>query len=545
MSAVQGPAPGPGATGDRTGAPGGVGGPAPSGRYREAVAEQQYRARPRHAGPTPAQVLGPAVGLVVLLLLLALLVRPASFAVSIGPADPPAPVVAGPSAGPSIPPAAGGQAAPPRQDPAQPSQPVPVEPPEQGVEALAALADLLLRRDAAVVSGDPAGWTAGSPDPTDATTPDGSFVVLTSLPVTRFESSVLPDTLQTVEAVADPVVPSDPAAEGDWQARVETEYELAGATAVVRTDTVTLAAPSDGLGWRVTSWQSYPSQGEVGTAAPWDLGQVQATVGARGVVLSWADPATPDDGSVPPQRVQDAQAWGGRVSSWVERGAVVVDSYLGTGWPRASLVLAPATTAQYDALVPGPAPERPDVFAAVTTDVTTPEGGGDLVVLNPTARAELVDETWQVTVTHELVHVASGARFGDGQEVWLAEGLADLVGWSDVVPATVDRRTVAGRLLGRVADGTAGVPELPVAGDFTAADPDQVGDAYEGAWLAALLLQDELGVEALLALYQDASDGPGSGRQRTDAALRAATGEGREAFQARWAAYLTTLSTAS
>ena len=214
------------------------------------------------------------------------------------------------------------------------------------------------------------------------------------------------------------------------------------------------------------------------------------------------------------------------MSGWVDEGAVTVDSYLGTGWPQTSLVLAPATTAQYDALVPGPAPDRPDVFAAVTTDVRTEDGGGDVVVLNPTAREELVQETWQVTVTHELVHVASGALYGDGQEVWLAEGVADLVGWSGVVPGTVGREQVAGRLLDRVDGGLAEVQELPGATDFAAADADEVGDAYEGAWLAALLLQDELGVDGLLAVYEDASDGPGTARQRTDDALRTATGRG-------------------
>jgi hypothetical protein len=101
--------------------------------------------------------------------------------------------------------------------------------------------------------------------------------VLTSLPLTRFESSVVPDTLMPV---------ADPVAGADWQARVETLYALAGATPVVRSDLVLLDAPSDGLGWRVVSWTSYPSQGELGTAAPWDLGEVHALVGDRGVVLS-------------------------------------------------------------------------------------------------------------------------------------------------------------------------------------------------------------------------------------------------------------------
>ena len=498
------------------------------------MTEQRHRAHARNAAPTPGQVLGPAVGAVALLLLVALVLQPGSFVVRVGDApDGRTAAVTARGFEPSTP-AVGGQAAPPREIPQPDPEPEgdPASQTDQRLEAVAALADLLLRRDAAVVSGDPAAWTTTSADPTDAASPDGSFTVLTSLPLTRFESSLVPDTVAAVE---------DPAG-GDWLAQVETTYGLADGPAVVRTDTVRLDAPGDGLGWRVVGWTPYPAIGESGTVAPWDLGEVRTTVGARGVVLTWADPETPDDGTVPSQRLQDAQARGAQVSTWVERGAVVVDSYLGTGWPRVTLVLAPATTAQYDDLVPGAAPERPDVFAAVTTDVRTPDGGGDLVVLNPTAEDELVEETWQVTVTHELVHVASGSRYGDGQEVWLAEGLADLVGWSSIVPATVDREDVAGRLLERVRDGGAGVQALPDGEDFTAPDADLVGDAYEGAWLAALLLQDELGVDGLLGVYEDASDGDGAAPERTDAALREATGDGREAFQARWSAYVTGLA---
>ncbi len=480
--------------------------------------------------PSPWQVLGPSTAAVLLLLLVAaLVVRPDGLVLRVS-ADDRESVVA-PLDGPGTGAAASegrpapGQAAPPREDLQAP-------PPDRAEAVAAALGELLRQRDGAVLSGDGAVWTAVSADPTDTDLPDGSFTVLMSLPVTRFESSVVPGTVQAVQDGAG----------GGWQARVETRYGVAGAEDVVRSDSVRLARPREDAGWRVVSWAAYPEVGDAGTTAPWDLGEVHATVGNRGVVLSWVDRGAAD-GSRSVGQLEGAQAWGGQVSGWVEHGAVVVDSYLGTGWPRTTLLLAPATTAQYDALVPGPAPTAPDVFAAVTTDVETPDGVGDLVVLNPTAREELVAQTWQVTMTHELVHVASGARYGDGQEIWLAEGLADLVGWSDVVPGTAGRERVAARLLERVRAGTAEA-DLPDADDFSSADPDVVGDAYEGAWLAALLLQDELGLEGLLGLYEAASEGPGSPAERLDGALVAATGEGRAAFETRWRAYLSDLATA-
>ena len=147
-------------------------------------------------------------------------------------------------------------------------------------------------------------------------------------------------------------------------------------------------------------------------------------------------------------------------------------------------------------------------------------------------------------MTHELVHVASGARYGDGQEVWLAEGLADLVGWSTVVPATAGargrRRPAAGPGRGRARPTW---PRCPTGATSPRPTPERSGDAYEGAWLATLLLEDELGVEGVLDLYEDASDGPGLRAPAAPTrALRAATGEGRAAFEARWTAYVASLA---
>lgn len=514
----------------RTSAPG-RGGPA---RYREPVTDKRHREPGVSPWPSASelarQVIGPAVGAVAVLLLVALVVSPAAFRVTISDRAPQAaPVTSEPDA-----PASPRAAPTPREDLAPQAQ----EPaaPDQGAEVVVALTDLLQQRDAAVRDRDAGSW-AQAAGPEDA----GAITVLAALPVTRFESSLVPDSLRLAEDPGGTTGPVDgSAAPGTFEARVETTYELASGPAVVRTDTVQLAPDGDD-DWRVVGWEPFPAQGEIGTAAPWDLGEVRPTVGERSVVLSWAGTGAEDVAGE--QAVADADAWGRQVATWADRGAVTVDSYLGTGWPRATLVLVPATAEQYDALVPGPRSTTNGVFAAVTTDVDTPDGGGgDVVIVNPAAREELVDETWQVTITHELVHVASGARYGDTQEIWLAEGLADLIGWSPMVPATVSRERVASRLLQRVGSGDATLGGLPDNDAFSDPSADVVGDAYESSWLAALLLQDDLGAEGLLQLYADASEGPGSARQRTDGALRSATGEGRAAFEARWREYLTSLA---
>ncbi len=454
------------------------------------------------------------------MLLVALIASPGSLLVRVSFA-PDAPVAAGQPVTPSA------QAALPRA--AEPD----LRRADPGQQVASTLAELLLRRDVAVRSGRGDGWSTSG-----VAADDEALAVLASMPVTRFESSLVPGSLEPAGSDG-----ADGADSQQWQARVETVYELADGPVVERTDTVVLApttadvgatAPAGSL--EVVSWTPYPAEGEIGTAAPWDLGPVSTTVGERAVVLSWHPDVPGDDAA------EAADGWGEQVGSWADSGAVTVDSYLGTGWPRLSLVLAPATAEQYAELVPGPRPATDDVFAAVTTDVRTPDGGGDLIVLNPLARDDLVDQTWQVTVTHELVHVASGAIYGDEQEIWLAEGFADLVGWSTVVPGVVDRDVVAARLLQRVAAGTARTDDLPGPDDFGASDADVVGDAYESAWLAVLLLEDQIGTDALLATYAGASQGEGDAGERTERALLEATGEGREAFEGRWGEYLRALA---
>ncbi|MGJ7441418.1 hypothetical protein [Aquipuribacter sp. MA13-6] len=478
-------------------------------------------------------MIGPAAGLVGLLLLVALIASPGSLLVRVSVA-PEVPVAAGEPVTPSA------QAALPRAEPD-------LRAADPAAQVTARLAELLVRRDVAVRSGRDDGWSTSG-----VAADDDALAVLASMPVTRFESSLVAGSLEPLtggsteagSTGAGTATADDPSQQ--WQARVDTVYELADGPVVERTDSVVLApaaAPATpgedtSAALEVVSWTPYPQEGEIGTAAPWDLGPVSTTVGERAVVLSWHPQDVPGDDSA-----LAADSWGEQVGSWADSGAVTVDSYLGTGWPRLSLVLAPATAEQYAELVPGPRPATDDVFAAVTTDVRTPDGGGDVVVLNPLARDDLVDQTWQVTVTHELVHVASGAIYGDEQDIWLAEGFADLVGWSTVVPGVVDRDVVAARLLQRVAAGTTGVEELPGPEQFGASDADVVGDAYEGAWLAVLLLEDQIGTDALLDLYATASQGEGAAGARTERALVAATGEGRDAFEDRWGEHLRRLAT--
>ncbi len=142
--------------------------------------------------------------------------------------------------------------------------------------------------------------------------------------------------------------------------------------------------------------------------------------------------------------------------------------------------------------------------------------------------------------------MASGAVHGDGQPLWLSEGVADLVGWSEVIDEPADRDRVAGRLLDRVLAGE-GPRGLAGRQEFTAADPEVVGDAYDGSWLAVLLLQDRLGRDGLMDLYAATSndDGGPDGRtpeDRFDAELISRAGLDTVSFEALWLQHLADLA---
>ena len=475
-----------------------------------------------------------AVATVLLALLLApVLLSPGAARLSIGPATPGArPAVAGSAVAQ---PAAAAAADADRDHDAGPSPSAAVLEQQAHAAALGAARTLLQGRTAAVAARDAALWSSASSDPGSAA---AEFSVLASLPVTRFDAHVVADTLERVPAPGSSNAdPGEAVGQGDpgerWRAHAVTTYQLGESLTVRREDTFELV-PAGG-GWQLAAWQPYPSDGAV---APWQLGPVVHVTGARAVVLAWPTAAEAAAGAPGLHAATDRAT---QALLWVQAASAEVDDVLGTAWPRTSLVLVPGTGEQYSRLVPGEQPLVDDVYAAVTADTATPGATGDVVVLNPAARDELDADTWQVTVTHELVHVASGALHGDDQPLWLSEGLADVVGWSSLVRRPADRDRVAGRLLDRVLTGQ-GPERLADREQFTSDDPDVVGDAYDGSWLAALMLLDRVGQEGLLSLYAATSSGEGTPEERFDAALQQQVGIDAAAFEQEWLDYLAGLA---
>jgi hypothetical protein len=120
--------------------------------------------------------------------------------------------------------------------------------------------------------------------------------------------------------------------------------------------------------------------------------------------------------------------------------------------------------------------------------------------------------------------------------LWLEEGLAEVVGYlgSGVALATAAKDATALVRAGRVPR------ELPSVADLTGPTP---AAAYEQAYLACVVLTDEVGLPGLVRLYRLTARGSQADPAgNVDRALRALTGSGTAALTRSWRALLTTVA---
>lgn len=210
-----------------------------------------------------------------------------------------------------------------------------------------------------------------------------------------------------------------------------------------------------------------------GTAWPWDLGEVTTHVVDGGVVL-----AVGAAGPVSDQARDDLPGATARV-----------DEVWGTDWPRGTgVVVVPSA----DDVVRLGGDAGSDAVA-VGLDAVLADGrpAGVRVVLSVERFARLSATGRRVTLTHELVHVATRATPQQGEVPrWLSEGYADHVARLDLdVPAAE---------LAAVVLGT--VPDLPADDDF--AGPDRQV-AYAAAWTLVASAARVCGTPAVTALVRD------------------------------------------
>lgn len=199
-----------------------------------------------------------------------------------------------------------------------------------------------------------------------------------------------------------------------------------------------------------------------------------------------------------------------QLSARVRRGIAVVQRVL-PRWRPSVVVEVPASGEALDETLAA----EPGTYTGIAAVTTTVDGSArpeapTHVFVNPEVTRRLREAGAQVVISHELVHLATGAATST-VDLWLLEGFADYVALRDVdLPLT----TTAARAIAQVRRD--GVPRrLPGSAEFDTRAAE-LQAAYELAWLACEVVAEQRGEQALVRLYARATAGV-----PTEAALRA------------------------
>jgi len=239
-----------------------------------------------------------------------------------------------------------------------------------------------------------------------------------------------------------------------------------------------------GGGWYLASLSDFAGSGLTSSVDLWDFGPVVVVRTPRVLVLGH------------PAAVATMQELAGEVNADIPR----VTAVWGSGWPQRAVVLVPSTQRELG-LVVGDGGDLDHIAAVTTAEVHTgpgkPHPVGDRIGINPANWPKLSLLGRRIVLTHELTHVATRTVTSAATPTWLAEGLADYVGYlGSGVPVTF----VAQDLARTVRAGH--VPRtVPPDAQFDGASK-KLSDAYEGAWLACRLIAQDYGQDALVRLYR-------------------------------------------
>jgi hypothetical protein len=295
-----------------------------------------------------------------------------------------------------------------------------------------------------------------------------------------------------------------------WQADVEVTWRPLGGAAV--RSTVTYAFVEGAGGAAVLDIRD----SESGRAPVWALDHLEVRETPSTVAVA-TTPATAEELSID-----------------LRNAAREVRAVL-PGWRGTLTGYWPETVEQLEALS-GSAPGGHGGIAAVTTtiDGSTRPAAPVAIMLNPDVFGSLAETGRHVVVTHEAAHVATDA-VTVSMPLWVAEGFADYVGVGAVdVPLSV----AAGQALHEVSKS--GPPDhLPTDSEFSAARGD-LGAAYEFAWLAARLIAEQHGEDALVRFYEAVVADPSD----LDGAFTAELGTTEADFTRLWQRYLAGLNDA-
>lgn len=244
----------------------------------------------------------------------------------------------------------------------------------------------------------------------------------------------------------------------------------------------------------------------------WDLAAVTAATGSRGLTLVAAG-------------VDDPQ----RVSAEADLAADAIDRTWPLQWPGQVVVVLPRTTDQLADIV---GVSGSAAVAAITSFRDGRLGRVVRIQLNPVVFPHLTPAARQILLRHEITHAAQYGRPSDDVPVWLAEGVAEYLGYrGSGVPDAV----VAAELL---ADVRSGQPpdHLPRAADFAFRGGERERRlAYEQAWSLCRTVIDRYGQSALFSVYRQVS---GRADRSVGAALQSVIGIGPAELLAQWRDWL-------
>ncbi len=175
-----------------------------------------------------------------------------------------------------------------------------------------------------------------------------------------------------------------------------------------------------------------------------------------------------------------------------------VNAVWGEQWGRRVVVVVPSGAAEMASLIDST--QDFSQIAAVATAEVGDDSGDDAVeriLVNPDTFSKLGQLGRRVVLTHEVTHVAARRATGPAVPAWLAEGLADYVGYKDVkVPLSVAAKNLRQDVRsGRLPTG------LPADEAFNGGNP-ALAQAYEQSWLAVRMLVERYGEAELLAFYR-------------------------------------------
>jgi hypothetical protein len=272
--------------------------------------------------------------------------------------------------------------------------------------------------------------------------------------------------------------------------------------------------------WYLASLTDYAADGQQSAKELWDFGPV--VVVRRPSVLVLGHPS--------------AEATMQSIADEATADIPRVTAVWGQRWSRRAVVLVPATQAELSRVVDDYG-DLDHIAAVATAEVQARPGHpapvGNRIGINPGNWPKLSPLGRRIVLTHELTHVATRSVTGAATPTWLAEGLADYVGYLDTgIPVSFAAQELR-------SDVQAGhVPrQLPPDGEFGGANK-KLSQAYEGAWMACRLIAERYGQRALVRFYRSV----GTSSSSTASALAGASNEVLhvpfDRFTREWRAFL-------